>query len=114
MLIDGGGFGTISGNSFQIKQSAVAPSSVSGLTAAEIEQMFSYLPDPDLVTQSGTAHTNASKILADIADSLVKHVQVLHQNWTGTASDTAVGRSAPADQARHRSPAVELRAYHRP
>src|SRR5580700_6051831 len=91
MLIDGGGFGTISGNSFQIKQSAVAPSSVSGLTAAEVEQMFSYLPDPDLVTQSGTAHTNASKILADIADSLVKHVQVLHQNWTGTASDTAVG-----------------------
>ena len=91
MLTDGGGFGTISGNSFQIKQSAVAPSSASGLTAAEIEQMFSYLPDPDLVTQSGTAHTNASKILADIADSLVKHVQVLHQNWTGTASDTAVG-----------------------
>jgi hypothetical protein len=91
MLIDGGGFGTITGNSFQIKQSAVAPSSASGLTAAEIEQMFSYLPDADLVTESGNAHTTASKILADIADSLVQHVQVLHQNWTGTASETAVG-----------------------
>ena len=91
MLIDGGGFGTITGNSFQIKQSPVAPSSASGLTAAQIEQMFSYLPEPSMVSQSGSAFTAASQILADLADSLVKHVQVLHQNWTGTASDTAVG-----------------------
>ncbi|HTS95879.1 MAG TPA: hypothetical protein VMI33_04600 [Streptosporangiaceae bacterium] len=91
MRIDGGGFGTISGNSFQIRQSPVTPSSVSGLTAAEIEQMFSYLPDPGLVTESGAAHTKASQVLSDIADQLVKHVQMLHQNWTGTAAQTAVG-----------------------
>jgi uncharacterized protein YukE len=87
---DGGGFGTIQGNSFAIKQSAVAPISVSGLTASDIEQMFSFLPEGGLVLQSGQAHTAASQVLSQIADALVKHVQVLSENWGGTAAQTAV------------------------
>jgi hypothetical protein len=90
MLMDGGGFGTITGNTFQVKQEAVAPGPASGLTAAEIEQLFSYLPDPSLVSESGRAHTAASEALADIADSLVKHVQVLTEAWSGTAAQAAV------------------------
>jgi hypothetical protein len=90
MLIDGGGFGTITGNSFQIKQEAVTPSSVSGLTASDIEQMFSFLPDAGLVGQSGAAHTKAAGVLADIADQLVKHAQILNENWTGTAATSAI------------------------
>jgi hypothetical protein len=90
MLMDGGGFGTITGSTFRIKQEAVTPGSASGLTAAEIEQLFSYLPDPSLVSESGQAHTAASEVLADIADSLVKHVQVLSEAWGGTAAQAAV------------------------
>lgn len=90
MLMDGGGFGTITGNTFDIKQEAVTPGSASGLTAAEIEEMFSFLPDPGLVTESGAAHTAASEVLADIADSLVTHVQMLNQAWSGTAAQNAV------------------------
>ncbi len=90
MLMDGGGFGTITGNTFQIKQEAVTPGAVGGLTAAEIEQLFSYLPEPSLVSESGRAHTAASEVLADIADSLVKHVQVLNEAWSGTAAQAAV------------------------
>ena len=90
MLMDGGGFGTITGSTFRIKQEAVTPGSASGLTAAEIEQLFSYLPDPSVVSESGQAHTAASEVLADIADSLVKHVQVLSEAWGGTAAQAAV------------------------
>lgn len=90
MRIDEGGFGTIQGNSFPIKQSPVAPISVSGLTAADIEQMFSFLPEASLVTQSGEVHLQAGALLAGIANELVKHVQVLSENWGGTAAQTAV------------------------
>jgi hypothetical protein len=90
MLMDGGGFGTITGNTFDIKQEAVAAGSASGLTAAEIEELFSLLPDPAMVAESGAAHTAASKVLADIADSLVTHVQMLNQAWSGTAAQAAV------------------------
>jgi len=90
MLTDGGGFGTITGSTFQIKQEAVTAGSASGLTAAEIEQLFSYLPDPSLVAESGRAHTAASEVLADIAESLAKHVQVLTEAWSGTAAQAAV------------------------
>jgi hypothetical protein len=91
MFTDGGGFGTITGNTFDVKQEAVAPDSASGLSAADIEELFSLLPEPSLVAESGAAHTAASEILADIADSLVKHVQVLTGAWSGTAAQTAVG-----------------------
>jgi len=90
MRVEEGGFGNIQGNSFAIKQSAVAPISVSGLTAPEITQMFSFLPEGSLVSQSGDAHMQAGKILGDIADALVKHVQVLNENWGGDAAQSAV------------------------
>ena len=48
-------------------------------------------PEAGLVTESGAAHTQASQILSEIADQLVTHVQVLHQNWSGTAAQRAVG-----------------------
>jgi hypothetical protein len=89
MFMDGGGFGRITGTTFDIKQEAVTPDSASGLTAAYIEQLFSFLPEPSLVAESGAAHTAASEVLADIADSLVKHVQVLSGAWSGTASQAA-------------------------
>src|SRR5580700_673319 len=87
---DGGGFGNIQGNSFPIKQSAVTPISVSGLSAADITQMFSFLPEGGMVQQSGAAHTEAGVILGQIADELIKHVQVLNENWGGTAAQNAV------------------------
>ena len=91
MRIEDGGFGNIAGDSFQIKQSAVAPSSVSGLTASTIEQMFSMLPEAGLVSESGSAHTQASQLLHQIAEDLVTHAQVLQENWSGTAATAALG-----------------------
>jgi uncharacterized protein YukE len=89
-IADGGGYGAITGNTYDIKTMAVAPDSASGYTAAQIEQLFSWL-DPGAAAQAGSAHTAASKTLTDIADSLVKHVQTLNQSWTGTAAQNAVG-----------------------
>jgi hypothetical protein len=88
--VDGGGFGTIPGNSWPVKQSPVAAGSVSGLSVAAIQEMFSFLPDGSLVSESGAAHTRAGAVLAGIADQLVKHVQVLSENWGGAAAQTAV------------------------
>src|ERR1700733_1872165 len=88
--VDGGGFGTIPGNSWPVKQSPVAAGSVGGLSVADIQQMFSFLPDGGLVSESGAAHTRAGAVLAGIADQLVKHVQVLSENWGGAAAQTAV------------------------
>jgi hypothetical protein len=90
MRIDPPGFGTISTNSFPIQQSPVIPISVSGMTAADIENLFSYLPEGELVSQSGASHTEAGRILASIAEVLIRHVQVLHENWSGTAAQAAV------------------------
>jgi len=90
MRIDPPGFGTISTNSFPIQQTPVAPISVSGMTASDIENLFSYLPEGGMVSQSGAAHTEAGRILASIAEVLVKHVQVLHENWSGHAAQAAV------------------------
>ena len=90
MRVEEGGFGNIQGNSFAVKQSPVTPISVSGLKAPEITQMFSFLPEGSLVSQSGAAHQEAGKILGDIADALVTHVQVLNENWGGTAAQNAV------------------------
>jgi uncharacterized protein YukE len=84
------GFGTISGNSFPIRQTTVTPIPVSGLTAADIKQMFSWLPEASLVSESGKAHMTASGVLADIADNLIQHVQVLNDNWGGQAAQAAV------------------------
>jgi hypothetical protein len=88
--VDGGGFGTIPGNSWPVKQSPVAAGSVSGLSVAAIQEMFSFLPDGSLVSESGAAHARAGVVLAGIADQLVKHVQVLSENWGGAAAQTAV------------------------
>ena len=40
-------------------------------------------------SQAGSAHTQASRTLANIADSLIQHVQKLNENWTGTAAQSA-------------------------
>jgi hypothetical protein len=90
MRIDPPGFGTISTNSFAIQQTPVTPISVSGMTASDIETLFSYLPEGELVSQSGAAHTEAGRVLASIAEVLVRHVQVLHDNWSGKAAQAAV------------------------
>src|SRR5260370_16721111 len=71
-----GGWGSITGNTYQIKTMAVAPGSTSGFTASEIEALFSYL-DPAAVADAGKAHTAAAQTLTAIADSLVTHAQVL-------------------------------------
>lgn len=88
-IADGGG-PSITGNVFQITTSPVAPDSASGYNASEIEAMFAAL-DPSAVGSAGSAHTAASKTLADIADSLVQHVQVLNESWSSAAQSTAVG-----------------------
>jgi uncharacterized protein YukE len=85
----GGGYGAVTGSTYAIKTMAVTPDSVSAYSAADIEQMFSRL-QPAVAAEAGSAHTAASKTLANIADDLVKHVQVLNENWGGTAAQTAV------------------------
>jgi hypothetical protein len=91
MRMDDPGFGTISTNSFPIQQTPVVPIPVGSMTASEIETLFSYLPEGGMVSQSGAAHTEAGRILASIAEVLIRHVNVLHENWSGTAAQTAVG-----------------------
>ena len=86
---DGGGYGAITGSTYHIKTAPVTPESATQYSAAQIEEMFSTL-DPEAASQAGSAHTQASRTLADIADSLVQHVQKLGQNWTGTAAQSAV------------------------
>ena len=86
---DGGGYGAITGSTYHIKTAPVAPESASQYSATQIEEMFSTL-DPEASSQAGSAHTQASRTLADIADSLVQHVQKLSQNWSGTAAESAV------------------------
>ncbi len=88
--IGGGGGGGIVGNRYAIKTMSVAAGSASGYSASEIEQLFEGL-DPAAAAQAGSAHTAASNTLADIADSLIQHVQVLNDSWGGTAAQTAVG-----------------------
>jgi uncharacterized protein YukE len=90
MLIGGGGgWGSITGNTYQIKTMAVAPGSTSGFTASEIEALFSYL-DPGAVADAGKAHTAAAQTLTAIADSLVTHAQVLSGAWSGTAAQASI------------------------
>jgi len=71
MRIDPPGFGTISTNSFLIQETPVTPISVSGMTASDIETLFSYLPEGGM-------------------EVLIRHVQVLHENWSGKAAQAAV------------------------
>jgi uncharacterized protein YukE len=87
---DGGGYGAITGSTYTIKTVAVTADSASGLSASDIEGLFSQL-DPAATAQAGSAHANAGQTLAEIAESLVRHVQVLSQNWSGTAAQAAVG-----------------------
>src|SRR5260370_1829599 len=92
MLIGGGGgWGAITGNTYQIKTMAVAPGSASGYTASEIEALFSYL-DPQSVADAGKAHTAAAKTLTAIADALVTHAQVLSGTLSGTAAQASINR----------------------
>lgn len=86
----GGGYGAITGRSYTIRTMAVTPESASGYTASEIQELFSYL-DPGAAAQAGAAHTAAGQTLASIADDLVKHVQVLNENWSGTSAQSAIG-----------------------
>jgi len=87
---DGGGYGAISGSTYHIKTAPVTPESASQYSASQIEEMFSTL-DPEAASQAGSAHTQASRTLANIADSLIQHVQRLNENWTGTAAQSAAG-----------------------
>ena len=84
-----GGWDAITGNTYQIKTMAVAPASASGMTASEIETLFSYL-DPPAVAEAGRAHTAAAKTLQSIADSLVTHAQALAGGWSGTAAQGSI------------------------
>ncbi len=85
----GGGYRATTGGTYTIKTMAVTPEPASGYTASAIEELFSYL-DPGATAQAGAAHTAASKTLTNIADDLVKHLQVLNENWSGTAAQAAV------------------------
>lgn len=86
---DGGGWASVTGRTYHIRTMAVAGGGGGGYTAQEVKELFSYL-DPGAVAQAGTAHTQASKSLADVADQLVTHAQVLTAAWSGTAAQGAV------------------------
>ena len=90
MLIGGGGgWVAITGNTYQIKTMAVTPASASGMTASDIEKLFSYL-DPSSVAEAGKTHTAAAKTLQSIADSLVTHAQALAGAWSGTTAQASI------------------------
>jgi uncharacterized protein YukE len=91
LLADGGGGGTpeVSGDSFTVKTTGVAPINASGMSASEIEGLFANLM-PGPIAEAGAAHTQVSQVLAHIADAVVTHVTKLQQNWEGTAATSAV------------------------
>lgn len=84
-----GGWGAITGNTYQIKTMAVTPAPASGMTAAEIEALFSSL-DPSAVAEAGKAHAAAAKTLQSVADSLVTHAHALAGGWNGTAAQGSI------------------------
>jgi uncharacterized protein YukE len=84
-----GGWGRITGNTYQIKTMPVTPAPAVGMTASEIETLFSYL-DPSAVAEAGKAHAAAAKTLQSIADSLVTHAQALAGGWSGTAAQASI------------------------
>jgi uncharacterized protein YukE len=86
----GGGWGAITGNTYQIKTMPVASASASGMTASEIETLFSYL-DPSAVAEAGKAHEAAAKTLQSTAESLVECAQALADGWSGTAAQASIG-----------------------
>ncbi len=85
----GGGWGAITGNTYQVKTEAVTPASASGLTAKEIEALFAGL-DPAAVAEAGRAHMAMAKGLQSCADSLVTHARVLAGAWSGVAAQAAI------------------------
>jgi uncharacterized protein YukE len=91
MLLPAGGGGTpeVSGDSFTVKTTGVAPINASGMSASEIEGLFANLM-PGAVAEAGAAHTEVSQVLAHIADAVVTHVTRLQQNWEGSAASSAV------------------------
>jgi uncharacterized protein YukE len=109
MVRDGGGGGpAASGNRYPLKTAAVTPCDVSSYKASEIEALMSSL-DPQAAAQAGSAHTAASATLSEIAESLIQHVQVLNDSWSGSAAqasavnfqqlhDTAIGLSQASAQ----------------
>ncbi|HET9897932.1 MAG TPA: hypothetical protein VFQ44_23630 [Streptosporangiaceae bacterium] len=86
---DGGGWGAITGDTYQIKTMAVTPASASGMKAQEIEALFSYL-DPSAVAEAGHAHAAAARTLVMVAESLIAHAQALSGGWNGTAAQASV------------------------
>ncbi len=84
-----GGWGAITGNTYQIKTMAVTPASASGMRASEIEALFSRL-DPAAVAEAGRAHLAAARTLEATADSLITHARALAGGWSGTAAQASV------------------------
>jgi uncharacterized protein YukE len=91
MLVDGGGGGwtAVTGGTYQIKTMAVPAAGAGGMTASEVEALFSTL-DPSAVAQAGQAHTQAAQTLKTIADNLVTHAQKLAGGWSGPAAQGSV------------------------
>ena len=86
-ISDGGGYGAITGNTYHIKTMAVTPESASGYSASRDRGAVLH-PGPGAVRRRAARTPQASQTLADIADSLVQHAQVL----TRTGADgRAVG-----------------------
>jgi uncharacterized protein YukE len=86
----GGGYGgPVDGNTYTIRTEAVTAASASGMSAATIEQLFSYL-DPGAVATAGSAHNDAAKTLDAIAESVVSHVQKLQAEWSGNAAQSSL------------------------
>jgi uncharacterized protein YukE len=82
-------WGAITGDTYHIKTMEVPAAYASGMTAAEIESLFSGL-DPSAVGEAGSTHTATAETLHSIADSLVEHAQVLAAGWSGTAAQASI------------------------
>jgi uncharacterized protein YukE len=79
----------ITSDTYHIKTMEVMPSSASGMTASEIENLFSEL-DPSAVAEAGDTHTAAAHTLHSIADALVTHAQALAGGWSGTSAQASI------------------------
>ena len=96
---DGGSsWAAVTGGTYHIKTMAVPAASGAGMTASEVEALFSTL-DPSAVAEAGRVHARAAQTLHSVAEGLITHAQTLAGGWSGTAAQGSVGALRQLHQA---------------
>jgi hypothetical protein len=85
---NGGGPG-LGSTSYQVTTQPVNPDPMSGYTRDQVQQLLSNL-NQDKVAAAGDAHMSVSGALAQTAQNLIDHANVLSANWSGQAAQNAM------------------------